>query len=134
MSGSSVVGQICRIIDLESRPELNGTHGTPKAYCEDTGLCQVEVSALNGSLLDINLANLQPLELGHLVGFQCRIVGLSSRSDLNGTAGTPNSYDQQSGRYVVGVELTREWLKLKPVNLELFSKVSFILGTKWTPT
>ena len=110
-------GSVIELVGIKSKPELNGTRGTVSAAVDaESGRCQV-VCALDDQTRALKPAN---LTLAVAAGASVELVGIKSKPELNGTAGSVVAGpDPESGRFQVKCALDGQTRALKPANLTI---------------
>lgn len=100
----------CKVINMQSRPELNGTSARVTGF--DETLNRYHVS-LNGQM-----AALQPQNLVLPSATRARVIGLKSQPHWNGQVGKVLSFDSEKCRYLIQMT-EQQQLSVKLENLIL---------------
>jgi len=122
------IGSIVRLRGLSATPDLNGTEGRIVGFSVEDQRWQVILSNGSGKLLKSEhiecLADLlatRKTKTCYCPGMIVRIVGLTSRPDLNGQEGKLLELDDEDGRWRV-VMRDGSGLSLRPTSLELVAR------------
>merc|ERR1719343_1864260 len=127
MSEPPAVGTQVEVQGLKARGDLNGKRGWVIGYDEDADRVEVSFEGASCQKVKLKPINAVPVAMlqsaidGLAVGICVVIVGLQSRTDLNGRRGSIISRDDAAGRIEVQLDglASNERVKVKPSNVKI---------------